>query len=403
MLTPSERACLVIADISGYTSYLADSELEHAQDILADLMETTLAALGPILRLNKLEGDAVFLYAPEAEIDGSILMDALENAYFAFQRRLRSIRQATTCQCNACRTIPSLNLKFCAHHGGFVRQRIAGQEELAGRDVILVHRLLKNSVGAAFGLQGYGLFTSACVAAMQLEPSALGLRPHSETYEHIGEVPAYVHDLQQRWKEELETRRVRVAPEEADLHLTFDLPAPVPLVWEWNTDASRRTQWVEDVIRVDVNTVGGRRGVGTTNHCVHGHDAHLEEIVDWRPFEYYTYIVRHPMMGESLFTEVYEPLDNGHTRLHWIMRVQSPETRLMMADPQHRPMFEQFGTDLRESFERSLVRLNEILRATMTARQAEVATAEEVRRRLKETAAHYWETREGWVEAGTAS
>ncbi len=141
MFIPSERACLAIADISGYTSYLAGSELDHAQDVLADLMETTLGALGPILRLNKMEGDAIFLYVPEAEIDGSILLDALENAYFAFQRRLRAIRQATTCQCNACRTIPRLNLKFCVHHGGFVRQRILGQEELAGRDVILrAHR-----------------------------------------------------------------------------------------------------------------------------------------------------------------------------------------------------------------------------------------------------------------------
>ena len=31
-----EPACLVLADISGYTSYLAGVELDHAQDILAD-------------------------------------------------------------------------------------------------------------------------------------------------------------------------------------------------------------------------------------------------------------------------------------------------------------------------------------------------------------------------------
>lgn len=32
MLAPTERGCLVIADITGYTEYLAGSELEHAQD-----------------------------------------------------------------------------------------------------------------------------------------------------------------------------------------------------------------------------------------------------------------------------------------------------------------------------------------------------------------------------------
>ena len=42
MLSRPESACLLIADISGYTRYLAGSELDHAQDILADLMTTVV-------------------------------------------------------------------------------------------------------------------------------------------------------------------------------------------------------------------------------------------------------------------------------------------------------------------------------------------------------------------------
>ena len=38
MLPKTESACFVIADISGYTGYLAGVELDHAQDILADLL-----------------------------------------------------------------------------------------------------------------------------------------------------------------------------------------------------------------------------------------------------------------------------------------------------------------------------------------------------------------------------
>ena len=58
MLKVPEPACLVIADISGYTSYLAGVELDHAQDILADLMDTVVGSLRPAFRLAKLEGDA---------------------------------------------------------------------------------------------------------------------------------------------------------------------------------------------------------------------------------------------------------------------------------------------------------------------------------------------------------
>ena len=35
MLSTAEPTCFLIADISGYTGYLADVELDHAQDIAA--------------------------------------------------------------------------------------------------------------------------------------------------------------------------------------------------------------------------------------------------------------------------------------------------------------------------------------------------------------------------------
>lgn len=53
--------CLVLADISGYTAYLAGVELEHSHDILADLLGMVTAGLCPPLGLAKLEGDAVLL------------------------------------------------------------------------------------------------------------------------------------------------------------------------------------------------------------------------------------------------------------------------------------------------------------------------------------------------------
>jgi hypothetical protein len=31
-----------------------------------------------------------------------------------------------------------------------------------------------------------------------------------------------------------------------------------------------------------------RRGAGTTNHCVHGAEVRVEEILDWRPIDYVT-------------------------------------------------------------------------------------------------------------------
>ena len=39
---------------------------------------------------------------------------------------------------------------------------------------------------------------------------------------------------------------------------------------------------------VIVEAKGGRRGVGATNHCMHGKDAVIEEILDWRPYDYWS-------------------------------------------------------------------------------------------------------------------
>ena len=60
-------------------------------------------ALRPPFRLAKFEGDAALSYAPAGKVDGALLQDAIEQAYFAFRKRLRNIREANSCACEACR------------------------------------------------------------------------------------------------------------------------------------------------------------------------------------------------------------------------------------------------------------------------------------------------------------
>ena len=60
MLPKPELAYFAIADISGYTNFLAGVELDHAQDIIADFMDTVVKGLRPPFRLAKFEGDQQF-------------------------------------------------------------------------------------------------------------------------------------------------------------------------------------------------------------------------------------------------------------------------------------------------------------------------------------------------------
>jgi hypothetical protein len=296
MLSRPEPACLVIADISGYTSFLAGAELDHAQDILGDLMATVIGSFRGRFRLAKLEGDAAFAYALTDRLDASTFLDAIEGTYFAFRRRLRNVRQATSCTCNACRLIPSLDLKVVAHHGVVVRQRLAGREELVGADVILVHRLLKNHVVESLGTAAYALLTSACLDAMGVEPASLGFRQHGEAIEQLGDVTAWVLDLGAAWERELGRTEVRVDPAAA-IAVRHTVPLAPAEAWDYLTSPALRSGWQAGVLEVIEQPAAARRGVGTTNHCVHGASAVVEEILDWRPYDYVTLRSTLPVPG----------------------------------------------------------------------------------------------------------
>ena len=287
MLPKPESACFVIADISGYTSFLAGVELDHAHDIIADVMDTVVRRLRPPFRLAKFEGDAAFFYAVADKVDGSVLQDAIESAYFAFRKRLRNIKQATSCECSACSRMQDLDLKFVGHHGEFIKHKMAGREELAGRDVIVIHRLLKNAVNERLGGHAYALYSDACIQAMGIDPLAQGLVEHRESIDIIGDVKCWVRDLEEAWEEENDRQRNEVTRDDAAAVIEFDIAAPRPTVWEHFTQPGLRPKW-RGADEVRETAQSGRRGVGTTNHCMHGAHAIIEEVLDWRPFDYLT-------------------------------------------------------------------------------------------------------------------
>jgi hypothetical protein len=288
MLPKPESACLLIADISGYTGYLAGVELDHAQDILADLMDTIVDALRPPFRLSKLEGDAAFVYLASSDLDGSLLQDIVEATYFTFRRRLRDIKQASVCECDACRQIPSLDLKFVAHFGQIAKQAMSSQEELIGRDVILIHRLLKNNVEAVLGERPYVLYTDALTQRAGIDPQAQGLIAHRESIDIIGEVRCWLRDLDAAWKAEQERSRMEVSPSDAIATFTIDVAAARPTTWEFLTMPGHRAIWTAGSTGIEENAVNGRRGPGTITHCMHGKDVIVEEFIDWRPHDYIT-------------------------------------------------------------------------------------------------------------------
>ncbi|MGI9610391.1 MAG: DUF2652 domain-containing protein, partial [Acidimicrobiia bacterium] len=310
-LTASESGCLLLADITGYTGYLQATELEHAQDVLADLLETIVATIQPVFVLSKLEGDAAFAYAPSAGLNPTLIMDTIEAAYFAFRRRLRDIDHATSCECNACVLIPSLDLKFFVHFGEYVLRRIAGTQELTGPDVVLAHRLMKGTAGDAVDGAAYAAYTADTLEAVGMDPDLLGFVAHTDHYDDIGEVPLFVQDLHRRWAFEQERQRVYVSSSEADAEIVITLPYDREVLWDFVTNPAKRPLWQVGTDAV-LTVTEGRLGAGSVNHCMHGPDTTIEHIADWRPFSYVTSEFPHPELeGSWTITQEFTPIEGG--------------------------------------------------------------------------------------------
>ena len=196
----TQTGYLLLADISGYTSFIARTEIEHAENVISPLLETIIEKLGDLVTFVKLEGDAVFAYVPEERVSGfSALLKLLDDTYLIFRDSATNMHEHATCPCKACKAIPSLDLKFFVHYGEYVIQKVAGTIDLLGNDVTLIHRLAKNHVTESTGWNGYVLFTGHSLEHMH-EDTKLFIQ-QTETYEHLGNIETYVMNMRSRYDE----------------------------------------------------------------------------------------------------------------------------------------------------------------------------------------------------------
>ncbi len=194
----TQTGYLVLADISGYTSFVAQTEIEHAEKAISILLETIIERMDDKLTIVKLEGDAVFSYVPDDQMpDCNSMLELLDATYRIFRDSARDLHAQATCPCRACKAIPTLDLKFFVHHGEYVVQQVAGIRDLMGNAVTLIHRLAKNRVTESTGWNGYVLFTGKCLESMQADKKPFVQQ--AETYEHLGDVETYVMDMRVRY------------------------------------------------------------------------------------------------------------------------------------------------------------------------------------------------------------
>ncbi|MGC3944737.1 MAG: DUF2652 domain-containing protein [Chryseolinea sp.] len=354
----TQRGFLILADITGYTPFVAETELEHSQEILRRMLNGIISSLTPVFTLAEVEGDAVFVYSRDpqndanSKVEGSndrgrladIVPDMIESLYYSFRDKRKSVNRAMTCECRACKMAATLDLKFIVHYGEYILNNVGGKNKPLGSCVNVAHRLLKNHVTEATGWKAYALFTKECLNHVKLDSKEL--HTETETFDHIGCVETFSMDLDAMYNKFANERVVYLSAEEADYIVQRDFPVAPSLLWEWFNDPRLKTKWNDGSNWNILSRPTGRLGRGATNHCVNSKV--IERILDYRPFDYYTTALgRGPV--DFMLTSKFEAIDSG-CRLTWHIRMNG-FLPAAMKKPLTKLLFEK-GMGVHKNFDR---------------------------------------------------
>ncbi len=256
------RGTFVLADIGGYTSFLSDVGIEHAKEITSHLLNGLHAVDPEGWRVGNVEGDCLFLYNDDPRA-ADTAFDYVCRLYERFREGIEEIVAGSTCKCGACDRSGDLTLKFVVHTGEFETHEIAGRTELIGPEVVVAHRLLKNSVP----VREYALLTEPLRGAV--DGCGYECNSASDAYDDVGSVDYQYVDLAALRDDWRKRREVYLDDADADLAMSVAIDAPPQLVWDLMADATNMVGTHPTMLELDMLT-GSLSDVGSVHTCFHG-------------------------------------------------------------------------------------------------------------------------------------
>jgi len=140
------RGLLFIPDISGFTRFVNEVEIEHSRFIIQQLLEVLINSNEVGLEISEIEGDAILFYKFGEPQKLESLYKQVEKMFRAFHQYLITYDNRKICQCKACISAINLSLKVITHYGEFTPLSVQKFNKLIGKDVIVAHQLLKNDI-----------------------------------------------------------------------------------------------------------------------------------------------------------------------------------------------------------------------------------------------------------------
>lgn len=140
------KGLIFIPDISGFTRFVKEVEIEHSRLIIQELLEILIDANNTGLVISEIEGDAILFYKFGDRPSLHEVQSQVETMFSSFHKSLMTYESRRYCQCNACLSAINLTLKVITHYGEFTEYHVKNFNKLIGKDVIIAHQLLKNDI-----------------------------------------------------------------------------------------------------------------------------------------------------------------------------------------------------------------------------------------------------------------
>ena len=261
----SEKAIILIPDISGFTDFTSATEIDHSAHIITELLELIIASNETGFTLAEIEGDAVLFYRKGPPITRGELENQCLKMFLQFHQQLNIIERDTVCQCGACQSATNLTLKFIAHYGYIKEINVARFVKATGVDMIVAHRLLKNDVDS----HEYILMTGSCCNAVGLarpDPMLIWTKS-SYTYHAIGNI-----DYEFATLTDYRTRipplpaRPKFVVDKGNDNLEIIINAPLKDVYQTLINVDKRPEWLMGVDSINREMTSER--IGMQHNCV---------------------------------------------------------------------------------------------------------------------------------------
>ena len=244
----TSRAFLFIPDITGFTTFVGATEIEHSRHIITELLELIINSDQLGLVVSEIEGDAVFSYRKDPIPSIHAIIEQCKTTFIQFHNHLRRYESERICRCGACETAVNLSLKFVAHQGPVESIRIGDREKLHGMDVILAHRLLKNSIQQGDYILFTNKFEMSGLSSQSPDLDWCHVETGTDSYDVIGRVGYSFISLAPLHQEVADPDPVTVpglGP--GKFSLSESIHAPVDRIYENFTDFNKRVQWNEEI------------------------------------------------------------------------------------------------------------------------------------------------------------